>query len=157
MSVAVAIVVRILGLFGVSLSPFVAGAIVAGVIAAAAGFVSLHLYNAGWHAADNAWQAKALQSQIDALTEDRDQARRALGDERLKVASIELQSSAAKEETETYVENLKKTFAAACALDDADIRFLHQRAGPGRARPRAAGTAGFIAAHRPRAAIQKGR
>ncbi len=157
MSAAVALLVRILGLFGVSLSPFVAGAVLAAVIAAGAGLFGLHLYNAGYASADSAWQAKALQSQIDALVADRDLARRALGDERLRTAAIELQSTADKEGTAVYVEQLKTSFAAACALNDADIDFLRKRAGPGRGQARAAGAGGWIAAHRPRAAIPKGR
>lgn len=154
MSAIVGLIVRGLGLVGVSLSPFWAGAIVMGAIAAAAGGVGVHLYNAGWNSADAHWQAKALQSQIDALTMDRDQARAALSDERLRVADIERQANADKEGTSVYVDELKKTFAAACALDDADLRFLRERAGHRRPAARAAGAAGWLAKNRARAKIQ---
>lgn len=71
MSWIVAIVVRLAGLAGINLSPFVAGALFAGGLAifTGAGAIAggLHLYNEGYRAADDAWQAKNLQSRIEAL------------------------------------------------------------------------------------------
>lgn len=141
MSALVAIALRLFGLFGIKLSPFIGGAIVAGLVAAGAGLVGLHIYNSGWNNADALWRAKALQSRIATLEADRDNAQKALGDARLRLAAIEAQSNADKEGTANYVKTLEAHFSAACALDDADIDFLRKGiAGPGRARPGSAGS-----------------
>jgi hypothetical protein len=155
MSAVIAFIIRVLALFGVSLSPFAAGAIVAGGFAALLGGGSLALYAKGYAAADGKCDAAALQSRVDVLEADRDAARRALADARLKATSIELQANADKEGTAVYVEQLKADFKSVCAITDDDLRGMRVKqrgraasgiAAGGRlldaARRRAAGSAG---------------
>ncbi|MET4153821.1 hypothetical protein [Bradyrhizobium sp. RT7b] len=56
----IAVIVRLAGLAGVRLSPFWAGAALAGVLAlivgCAATAAGVHLYNADYAAADDAWR-----------------------------------------------------------------------------------------------------
>lgn len=155
MSVAVGLIIRLLGLGGVSLSPFAAGAILAGVIAAAAGGVGLHLYNAGWHAADTEWQAKALQSKLDAANADLSNMKRAAADATLRAEAIEGDLSTERGRTASYVNYLKTHKVGGCDLDDPDITGMSGqtgRAGPARqkpaARPPRANAAGAGAADR---------
>jgi len=122
MSFAVPIILRLLGLFGVKLSPFAAGAIVAGAIAVLFAGYSGWLVHRGYAWANSKCEAAALQSKIDALELDRDAGRAALADARLRVLGIERQANADKEGTAAYVEDLKKRFASACAITDDDLR-----------------------------------
>ncbi|MBR0695937.1 protease IV [Bradyrhizobium lablabi] len=161
MSWIVAIVVRLAGLAGITLSPFAAGALFAGALAIVIGGAGLagglELYNAGYRAADSAWRAKNLQARIDALEVDQDAARRALADARLKVAAIEKQSAEDKQGTADYVEDLKKRFQAACAITDDDLRGLRAQAGADRRATGVAAGAGQSHAAGWRASARKGR
>lgn len=139
MSVAIPIIIRLLGLFGVKLSPFVAGAMVAGVIAVAFAGYSGWLVHRGYDWADGKCEARALQSKIDALEADRDAGRAALADARLRQAGIELQANAEKQGTAVYVEGLKARFASACALNDDDLRGMRVIAPSGAAAGAATG------------------
>lgn len=119
---AIAVIIRLLSLFGVRLSPFAGGAIVAGLVALAIGGAGVTLWVNGYHAAESKCEAAALRSKIAALERDAEVARNALADARLRAAGIELQSNAEKAETATYVEQLKARFASACAITDDDLR-----------------------------------
>lgn len=133
MSAVVGLAIRLLGLFGVSLSPFWGGAIVAGLIAAAIGGAGLHLYNAGWHSADNQWQARALQSKLDAANADLDNMKRAAADASLRAEAIEGDLSTERGRTASYVDYLRTHKVGGCDLGDPDISGM---SGPsGRARP----------------------
>jgi hypothetical protein len=94
-----------------TLSPFAAGAIVAALLAAAfAGYSGLHGLQRRLMPGPRANARRpALQAQIDTLKADRDAARRALADERLRLAAIEKQRRR-KEGTAAYVEDLKRSF-----------------------------------------------
>lgn len=155
MSAAIAFIIRVLALFGVSLSPFAAGAIVAGGAALLLGGGSLALYAKGYAAADAKCDAAALQSKIDVLEADRDAARRALADARLRAAAIELEANADKEGTAVYVKQLEARFASACAITDDDLRGM--RIKPPGAAARAAAGAGLLDAARRRAKGGEGR
>ncbi|WP_074126072.1 hypothetical protein [Bradyrhizobium sp. NAS96.2] len=79
MSWIVAILMRLAGLAGVSLSPFAAGALFAGALALLAGGGAIagaaHLYNAGYRSADDkceAAQVAAQNSQLQARLEEKD-------------------------------------------------------------------------------------
>lgn len=135
---AIAVIIRLLCLFGFRLSPFAAGAIAAGLIVAGAGGVALHLYNAGYRSADEKCDAASLRSQLEAVRIDRDAARLAERDAIGKSALIEHQANADKEGTAAYVEQLKAHFANACALTDDDLRGMRAQAGAGRTAKRAA-------------------
>jgi len=156
MSVAIPIIIRLLSLFGIKLSPFVAGAIVAGVIIIAFAGYSGWLVHRGYAWAGGKCEARALQSKIDALEADRDAGHAALADARLRSAGIELQANAEREGTAAYVEDLKARFASACAITDDDLRGL-------RIVPRGGAAAGSAArgesldAARGRAAGRQGR
>jgi hypothetical protein len=62
MSVIVGLVVRLLGLFGVSLSPFWAGAILAALVAASAAVGGMRIYDAGYASAEGQCEAAALRA-----------------------------------------------------------------------------------------------
>ncbi|WP_338833288.1 hypothetical protein [Bradyrhizobium septentrionale] len=73
MSWILAIVMRLAGLAGVSLSPFVAGALFAGGLAVLAG--AAHLYNAGFSSADakcEAAQVAEQNAQLQARLKEKD-------------------------------------------------------------------------------------
>lgn len=147
----IALITRAAGLFGLSLAPFWAGAIALGVVAGGFGLYSAKLYNAGYRSAESKCQAAALQSQIDALQEDRDNAKRAASDAALRLASIEKQTTENQERTSAYVAELEQRNAATppidgkpavksggCALTAADLRGMREpraRANPARPRP----------------------
>lgn len=156
MSVIIPLVIRVLALFGVRLSPFAGGAIVAGLVALALGGASFALYLKGYHAAEATCEAAALRSQIAALERDAAVARDALADARLRAAGIELQSNAEKAETQNYVEQLKARFASACAINDDDLRGMRINVAPGAAAGAAAGGRRADAPGRP-AGRAKGR
>jgi hypothetical protein len=141
----IALITRAAGMFGLSLAPLWAGAIAALLIGGGFGVYSLKLYNAGYRSADSKCQAAALQSEIDALKADRDNAKRAAGDAALRLATIEKQSTENQERTSAYVAELERAAAAPppkdgkpavgkpCALTAADLRGM--RAPVARARP----------------------
>lgn len=69
MSVIASLLVRALGLVGVSLSPFWGGAIVAGGIALAIGGAGLAVYNAGQTNAEAKCEAATLRGENDRLAQ----------------------------------------------------------------------------------------
>lgn len=129
----IALIVRLAGLAGLKLSPFWAGAAIAGVLALLIGgtltAVGVHLYNAGYASADGAWRAKALEAQLAAARADLDAARRAAGDEALRAATIQQQAEQEKVGTDAYVEELKQRVAGACTLTCDDLRGLRIKSG----------------------------
>jgi hypothetical protein len=128
MSAVIAVVVQLAGLAGVRLSPFWAGAALAGAIALVLGGCALgagvHLYNAGYASADGKWREKALEAQLAAARADLDAANRAAGDEALRAASIQQQAEQERAGTDAYVEELKQRAAGACTLTCDDLRGL---------------------------------
>lgn len=158
MSAAIALVIRVLALFGVSLSPFAAGAILAAVAIGAAGVGGLRIYEAGRNAAEIKCEAAALEAQLRATEIDRDASVKALGDARLRTAAVERQASDEQERTAAYVATLEKQAGAACALNDDDLRGM--RIVPGdapAARKRPSGAARLLDAVRPGAAARPQR
>lgn len=150
---AIALITRVGGLFGLKLSEFWAGAIAAALLAAAIGVYSWRLYDAGYAAAESKCEAASLQSQIDALQADRDNALKAASDASLRLASIEKQAHDNDERTAAYVAELeaRKTDLAkdgkpnACALTCDDLRGMRiaSRACPAGPRPAAGAGAVF--------------
>ena len=96
MSVVIAGLVQLAGLAGVRMSPFWAGAALAGVLALVIGggaaVTGLHLYNAGYAAADGAWREKALDAQLAVARKDLLEANRAAADATLRAKSIKQQA-----------------------------------------------------------------
>ncbi|MET4170948.1 type II secretory pathway pseudopilin PulG [Bradyrhizobium sp. LA6.1] len=146
----IAAIVQLAGLAGVKLSPFKAGAIVAGVLALVIGISALvagvHLYNAGYAAADGAWREKALDAQLAAARADQAAARLAAADAEARADKILHQAEQEKAGTDAYVDQLQKQNAAlaaagkpnACGLTCADLRGLRIKSAACAAPPRAA-------------------
>lgn len=155
----IAALVQLAGAAGVRLSPFWAGALVAGVLAILAGgaltLAGVHLYDAGYAAADGAWREKALEAQLAAARADQAEARRAAADAAFRAETILHQAEQERAGTDAYVDELRKQAAAlaaagrpnACQLTCDDLRGLRihtsacpaeprSAAGPGAARPR---------------------
>lgn len=126
-ALAVRAVTLILGLFGINLSGFAAGAILFGIATVAIGggvtWWTAHWYNSGYETADNEWKAKELQAEIEKANDDRNAAQRAEGVAKLRVEAILEQSKKDKDADAKYIEELsKRPAAAACNLTDADRR-----------------------------------
>jgi hypothetical protein len=137
---ALKVVLWIAARFGVKLSNFAASAITTALFVAAVsgacGTALYKVYSAGFDAANAQWEAKALQSKIDAMKADRDTARRAAADATLKVKAIEDAARKEQEGIAEYVEELSNRPAdSKCALTDDDIARLHNN---GRRKPNAA-------------------
>jgi hypothetical protein len=154
MSAIIAVVVQLAGLAGVRLSPFWAGAALAGIVALVLGGCALgagvHLYNAGYAAADGKWREKALEAQLAAVQADRDAAKRAAADEALRAASIQQQAEQERAGTDAYVEELKSHVVGACALSCDDLRGMRIKSGACAAAAGSAGGAGAPAQSRAR-------
>lgn len=146
----IAAIVQLAGLAGIKLSPFKAGALVAGVLALAIGVAAVaagvHLYNAGYAAADGAWREKALEAQLAAARADQAAARLAAADAEARAASILHQAEQEKAGTDAYVDELQKQNAAlaaagkpsACGLTCDDLRGMRIKSAACAAPPRAA-------------------
>jgi hypothetical protein len=154
MSAIIAVVVQLAGLAGIRLSPFWAGAALAGIVALMLGGCALgagvHLYNAGYAAADGKWREKALEAQLAAVQADRDAAKRAAADEALRAASIQQQAEQERAGTDAYVEELKSHVVGACALSCDDLRGMRIKSGACAAAAGSAGGAGAPAQSRAR-------
>lgn len=134
MSALIGGIVQLAGLAGVRLSPFWAGAALAGAFALLIGggatAAGVHLYNAGYAAADGAWREKALDAQLAAARKDLLEANRAAADAVLRARAIEQQAEQERAGTDAYVEELTKQNAAlaaagkpnACGLTCDDLR-----------------------------------
>ncbi|UGY23701.1 hypothetical protein HU675_0038110 [Bradyrhizobium septentrionale] len=112
---------RVAGLFGLKISGFAAGAIVAGLIAAALGASGFKLYEMGRSAAEAECQTAALQSQIDAANADKENAQKAAAEAKLKAAGLESRAADEKERTADYVKELEQRAAKA----EADAAAAH--------------------------------
>lgn len=132
-------VLFVASLFGIRLSDFAAGAIAAAMIvvgiAGGVSYITFSAYRHGVEKTEAKWQARALQSKLDAATADLAAARTAAADAALRAKAIEAQSQIEMEGVAEYVEELKKRAAPACLLTDADLRGLRAA---GRHRPTAA-------------------
>lgn len=154
MSAIIAGVVQLAGLAGVRLSPFWAGAVLAGAIALMLGIgatvAGVHLYDAGYARADGAWREKALEAQLAAARADQAAARLAAADAEARSAAIQNQAEQEKAGTDAYVDQLQKQNAAlassgkpnACGLTCDDLRGMRIKSAACSAPPRAAGGAG---------------
>lgn len=150
----IAAIVRLAGLAGVKLSPFWAGAALAGALAlivgCAATATGVHLYNAGYAAADGAWREKALDAQLAAARKDLLEANRAAGDAALRVRAIEQQAQQERVGTDAYVVELERRNAAlvaagkpnVCGLTCDDLRGLRIKSAACTTPPGSAGGAG---------------
>ncbi|WP_316172158.1 MULTISPECIES: protease IV [unclassified Bradyrhizobium] len=113
----IAVLARLTGL-----SPIVLEAIALGLLLIAFAGVGIHVYDAGYAAADSQCQAAALRAQLAAAAKDRDDARVAAADASLKLAAIQQQSKVEEERTADYVAELEKRPAPSCALTCDDLR-----------------------------------
>ncbi|MCK1669449.1 protease IV [Bradyrhizobium sp. 153] len=154
MSAIIPVIVQLASLAGVKLSPFKAGALVAAILALLVAIVAVtagvHLYNAGYAAADGAWREKALEAQLAAMRADRDAARAAAADAALREAAITQRAEQERAGTDAYVEQLKKQNEAlavagkpnACSLTCDDLRGMRIKSSACGPAARAAGAAG---------------
>src|SRR4051812_23958227 len=108
MSLIVSAIVWIAGRFGINLSGFAAGALVAAGLFLAFGAYSYKLYEAGRSSAQSECEADALRSQLDAVKADRDRARLAAASASLRMAAIEAAANVDNEGTAKYVEELQQ-------------------------------------------------
>ncbi|MGM4955706.1 protease IV [Bradyrhizobium barranii] len=150
----IAAIVRLAGLAGIKLSPFWAGAALAGALALIVGCAAMvagvHLYSAGYAAADGAWREKALDAQLAAARKDLLEANRAAGDAALRARAIEQQAEQEKVGTDAYVDELEKRNAAlaatgkpnACGLTCDDLRGMRIKSAACPAPPGSAGGIG---------------
>ena len=153
-SAIIATIVRLAGLAGVKLSPFWAGAALAGALAlivvAGATAAGVHLFNAGYAVADGAWREKALDAQLAAARKDLLEANRAAGDAALRVKAIEQRAEQEKAGTDAYVDELEKRNAApvaagkpnVCGLTCDDLRGMRIKSAACTAPPGSAGGIG---------------
>lgn len=152
MSIVIGALVQLAGLAGVRLSPFWAGAALAGVLALLVGggatAAGVHLYNSGYAAADGAWREKALEAQLAAARADEAAARLAAADAEARAAAILHQAEQERAGTDAYVEDLRKQNEAlaasgkpnACGLTCDDLRGMRiKSAACAAAAPAAAG------------------
>lgn len=129
----IAILARISGVPPVVIEAVMLGAF----LLAFAGF-GFKIYDAGYAAAGSKCEAEALQSKLDAMQKDRDNARAAAADASLKLAALEAQSKIEEERTAAYVEELKNRPAPGCALTCDDLRGMRIASSACPALPRAA-------------------
>lgn len=152
MSFIVSALVWIAERFGIKLSGFAAGALVAAGLFLAFGAYSYKLYEAGRSSVQSECEAAALRSQLEAVKADRDRARMAAASASLRMAAIEAASNVEKEGTQKYVEELQQRIAAeaaakpagtvavnACALTCADLRGMRIPSAACGTKPRPAG------------------
>jgi hypothetical protein len=128
-------------------SPFTAGAAAAGAgvfgLGLTLGLGALKAYDVGYASADARCERAALQSQLDAMTRDRDEARIAAADAALRGAAIQRKADADQKGTTYYVEQLKRQAASpACGLTCDDLRGMRIASPACAAGARAAGGAG---------------
>lgn len=150
MSAVIAGLVQLAGLAGVRLSPFWAGAALAGVLALVVGggamAAGVHLYKTGYAAADGVWREKALDAQLAAARMDLQEANRAAADAVLRAHAIEQRAEQERVGTDAYVDELQKQNAAlaasgkpnACGLTCDDLRGLRIKSAACAAPPRPA-------------------
>lgn len=126
--------------FGKQLSQFAAGAITAaivgGVVIGGSAWALHSAYSYGVDQTEAKWQAKALQSKLDAAKADLDAARLAEAAAKLRTAAVERAALEEQRGVAEYVEELKKRPSAACALTDDDLRGLRigRNANPAKSR-----------------------
>jgi len=126
----------------VGVPPIVIEIVVLAALFLAFAGVGIHVYDAGYAAADSKCEAAALQAKLDALQKDRDDARAAAADASLKLAAVQAQTDAEKEQTDAYIAELEKRPAPSnCALTDDDLRGM--RASTGKPAPAGKGTSTF--------------
>jgi hypothetical protein len=123
---------RLAGLFGVRLSPFATGAIVAAgiglTLVSGAAIAGWKLYDAGAETARAACRMDELQSEVDVLKMDRDNARAAAADATFKQVAIKQAADQEKAKTDDYIAKLeerakaKPDEARACHLTCDDLR-----------------------------------
>lgn len=134
--------------FGKQLSEFAAGAIAAAIIGAAViggSAYALHsAYSYGVEQTEAKWQARALQSKLDAAKADLAASRVAEGVAKLQVASIKEKMDREKSADAKYIEELERRPTVkggkpgGCDLTDADRRGMRdgsQKSYPVKSRP----------------------
>ena len=129
----IAILARITGI-----SPLLVEGIIIAALLGGFGVGAWKIYDAGYAAAGSKCEAEALQSKLDAMQKDRDNARAAAADASLKLAALEAQSKIEEERTAAYVEDLKNHPAPGCALTCDDLRGMRIASSACPALPRAA-------------------
>lgn len=117
------------GLFGFSLSPFAAGALLMAAVSIGIGggltWFGVHQFNKGVSQERAKCQADKLQSQLNAAHADLQAARNAAAFSAAKVKELDADVAAEKKRSEDYAEALKKRPAApGCTLTDDDLRRL---------------------------------
>lgn len=150
-------------LFGKKLSEFAAGAIAAAVtfavIVGVAGWALHSAYSYGVDQTEAKWQARALQSKLDAAKADLAAARNAEGMAKLQVASIKEKMAVEKKADADYIKELESRPAGkdgkscGCILTDADRRGMRdgsQKSYPVKSRP--SGIPGWLKGRNPGAA-----
>lgn len=141
-------------LFGKKLSEFAAGAIVTVLVSAAViGGASWALYSAysyGVEKTEAKWQAKALQSKLDAARADLDIARQSEGIAKLQVAGIKDRMDKERKADADYIKELegrpvaKNGKPCGCILTDADRRGMREQSDAYPVKPRPSRVPGWL-------------
>ncbi|UPT85174.1 hypothetical protein HAP41_0000033335 [Bradyrhizobium barranii subsp. apii] len=109
----------------IGVPPIAIEAVVFGLLLLAFAGAGFKIYDAGFEAADSKCEAAALQSQLDAVQKDRDDARAAAAAASLKLAALEANADVEKGKTADYVAELEKRPAPdKCGLTCDDLRGL---------------------------------
>lgn len=152
--------------FGRQLSEFAAGAIAAAVIGATviggAAWALHSAYSYGVDQTEAKWQAKALQSKLDAAKADLDAARAAEGVAKLQIASIKEKMDRERKADADYIKELESRPAGkdgkpcGCILTDADRRGMRDRSQNSYpVKPRSSRIPGWLRGGNPGAAVAR--
>lgn len=158
----VGLVTSAFALFGISLRPFAAAAIVISLCVGGAGVALVKAYNMGFASADRQAEIDKLQSQLNAAKFDRDVARSAARDAATKLDAMKENAELDKERTSAYVKELESRpagpKACGCSIDDDDLRGMRaERRKVRTAKPGLAAQARRAFRARTKAAYPKGR
>lgn len=105
-----------------AVAPYLIGAAVLAAIIIGMRLYGSSRYDDGKADAEGKCRAAAIQSQLDAMTADRDAARAAENAAKAELAKLTADHNKEMEGVAEYVEELKSRPVAACLLTDADLR-----------------------------------
>lgn len=152
MAIALRLITAGAGLFGFSLSPFAAGALLMAAVSLGVGggltWFGIHQFNKGAAQERAKCQADKLKSQLNAAHADLQAERKAEEFGRTEVGKLEEQYAAAQKRSEEYADRVKK-LGVVCGLTDDDVDSVYGRSDQVR------GTKAPASAKRPRSLLAR--